>query len=462
MRALLRVFAEGVFFILRERGLLPFGGKDGIISMGGSAGFSFCGRQISREEKAMKKEDLMRIFTETDYVHRSGTPEEKRAAEYLKARCEELGVPARLEGFRVPMGDVEEAHVVIDGEEIPCRGFACCGSGEISGELYYMPDTDKVSMAGAKGKIVLLDTQGIGVFGYKDLMDAGAAGILFQYGNMYYPHEDIDERDLREYVRGEERKVLCAMIHTGSAVKIVASGAKRASISIRQREYDGESHNVVAELPGSREEYITLTAHYDSTSLSHGSYDNMSGCAGLLGVMDAMKDREHSYGLRFVFCGSEERGLLGSKAYVRDHADELPKTALNINLDMIGTALGKFIARVSAEDKLAHYISYMGAEVGFPVSAKTGVYSSDSTPFADNSVPALSFARIASGNAAPIHCRYDTPALISAEQLERDIAFIAEFTRRMANAAVCPVSREIPESVRRELDEYLGRKRKNQ
>lgn len=404
--------------------------------------------------------DLMRIFSDTDYVHRSGTPEEQRAAEYLKDRCEALGVPARIEGFRVPMAEMRGVKVTVDGREIPCRGFFNCGSGSVSAELLYMPSVDKVSLSAAKGKIVLLDTQGVGFFGYKDLMEAGAVGILFQYGNMYYPHGDIDERDLREHVVGDERKVLCAMIHTSSAVEIVRSGAKEAVITIDQREYDGESRNVIAEIPGRRDEFITLSAHYDSTALSHGAYDNMSGCAGLLGVMNALKDRRLNYGLRFVFCGSEERGLLGSKAYVRDHEEELSKTALNVNLDMIGCIMGKFIACVSAEEKLANYISYMGAELGFPVSARVGVYSSDSTPFADKGVPALSFARLASPNAAPIHCRYDTLELMSAEQLEKDIAFIAEFTRRMADSAVCPVSREIPEKVKTELDEYLARKRK--
>ena len=127
---------------------------------------------------------------------------------------------------------------------------------------------------------------------------------------------------------------------------------------------------------------------------------------------------------------------------------------------MIGTWVGKFIARVSAEDRLVHYLSYVGAELSFPVEAKQGVYSSDSTPFADKGVPALSFARLASPNAAPIHCRYDLPELLSMAQMEKDIAFIAEFTRRMAMSAACPVSREIPEKVKTELDEYLFRKRR--
>ena len=389
--------------------------------------------------------NLSNIFKSTDFVHASGTKEELQVAEFLKAQCEELGVPAHLEAFRVAMGEIESAHLFADGKEITCKAFNCCGSGSVEGELYYMPGTDPVSIAGAKDKIVLMDTQGVGFFVYQDLMKAGAKGIIFQYGNMYYPNTDIDQRDLREAVVGEERKVLCAMIHTSQAV-----------------EHDGESHNVIAELPGKRDEFIVLSAHYDSTSLSHGAYDNMSGCAGLLGIMEQLKGKELNYSLRFVFCGSEERGLLGSKAYVKEHKEELDKIVLNINLDMIGTYMGKFISCVSAEDKLAHYISYMAAETGFPIEAKTGVYSSDSTPFADSGIPALSFARIASSNVAPIHCRYDVKDVMSMEQLQWDIDFLVKFTERFANAAVCPVAREIPEKIKKELDEYLARKRKEQ
>ena len=409
----------------------------------------------------MKEKDLKRLFEETDFVHRSGTPQEKQAAEILRDRCGELGLSARLEGFSVPMGEIREAEVLADGESVPCKGVACCGSGTVEGELYYMPGLDPVSIAGAKDRIVLLDSQGVDHFTYQDLMKAGARGILFQFGNLYYPDRDIEERDLRAPVVGEERKVLCAMLHAETGVKLVKEGVKRVRITVDQREYEGTSHNVAAEIPGRREEYVTLTAHYDTTGHSHGAYDNMSGCAGLLMVMEALKDADLNYGLRFVFCGSEERGLLGSKAYVRDHEKELETTALNVNLDMIGTAMGKFIACATAEDKLAHYLSYMGAELGFPVEARCGVYSSDSTSFADKGVPAVSLARIAGNAMAPIHCRYDTLEVLSMEQLMRDGAFITEFVRRMAGAALCPVARTIPDNLKKQLDEYLYRKRKN-
>ena len=239
------------------------------------------------------------------------------------------------------------------------------------------------------------------------------------------------------------------------------SAPKTVSIRIEQKESAGESQNVVAEIPGKTDEWIVLSAHYDSTPLSHGAYDNMSGCIGLLGIMEALCGKAPlRYGLRFVFCGSEEVGLLGSKAYTAAHEKELEKIALNINLDMIGTYMGKFIACVSAEEKLLHFIEYTCALRGWGLQARQDVYSSDSTPFADHGVPALSFARIAPKSQASIHNRYDTRALLSEAQLAEDIDFLTDFTLAMADAVKCPVSREIPENVRTKLDEYLLRKRR--
>jgi Zn-dependent M28 family amino/carboxypeptidase len=201
-----------------------------------------------------------------------------------------------------------------------------------------------------------------------------------------------------------------------------------------------------------------LTAHYDSTSLSEGAYDNMSGSIGLLGIAEYFANKPHRYGLRFIWCGSEERGLLGAKAYCANE-DNLKKIALNINLDMIGCIMGKFIACCTTEEALTYYIKYFGMEYGMSVAVSQDVYSSDSTPFADKGIPALSFARIAPPNTATIHNSYDTTAVMNGEQMVKDIDFITAFTERMANAVYCPVAREIPDNMKDKLDIYLARKR---
>ena len=407
----------------------------------------------------MNKKTIGTILKNTDYVRTSGSPEEKQAAGYLQSLCESMGISVFQESFDVDTAEIITASLAADGREIPCTGYKLCGSGSVEAPLCYLPNTDPASLSRAKGKIVLLDT-GITYWVYQDLLDAGAVGFITYDGDVHYADRDIDRKTLRPYV-SKGRKVPCVNINAKDAFKLVQSAPGSVSIRVDQTESVSTSQNVIAEIPGRTDEWIVLSAHYDSTPLSHGAYDNMSGCIGLLGVMKVLLGKAPlRYGLRFIFCGSEEVGLLGSKAYTAAHEKELEKIALNINLDMIGTYMGRFIACVSAEDKLLHYLEYLCAQRGWGLSARQDVYSSDSTPFADKGVPALSFARIAPKSQATIHNRYDTRALLSADQLIADIGFISDFTLGMADAVRCPVSREIPEDVKTRLDEYLLRKRR--
>ena len=405
----------------------------------------------------MTKEQIMKIFEDTAYVRMGGSTEEKKCAEYIKSCCEAMGMPASLEAFEVDMATIQEAVFLADGEQIPCKGYLNAGSAEVEAPLYYLRSTDPYSLSQCKGKIVLVDGY-LGYWIYQDLLENGAVGFVTYDGNVNYTDFDIDQRELRSYV-SKGNKIPGVNINAKHAVKLIEKNASSAKIVLKQEEYKGTSHNVVAELPGEIPEYIVLTAHYDSTSLSQGAYDNMSGSVGLLGIAEYFKDHPHRYGLRFLWCGSEERGLLGSKAYVAAHEEELKNIALNINLDMIGCIMGKFIACCTSEEKLVNYISYMASELGFGMHAYQDVYSSDSTPFADKGVPAVSFCRSSSPNTATIHNSYDTMAVMKGEHMVKDIAFITAFADRMANAQRCPVAKEMPDNMKDKLDIYLTRKR---
>jgi Zn-dependent M28 family amino/carboxypeptidase len=185
----------------------------------------------------------------------------------------------------------------------------------------------------------------------------------------------------------------------------------------------------------------------------------MSGSVGILALAEYFASHPHHYGIRVIWCGSEERGLLGSKAYVNAHEAEISKILFNVNLDMIGCIMGKFIAACTTEDKLVSFLKYYSDIEGFPVDAKQEVYSSDSTPFADKGIPSMSFARLAPPNTATIHNSYDTLKVMKMEHLEKDIAFITKFVETMANAKHLPVERVIPENIKEKLDIYLFRKR---
>lgn len=407
----------------------------------------------------MDIQSIMKIFDDTAYVRMGGRPEELKAAEYLKARCGELGYEAKIEAFPVQMADIQEATLTVDGNEIPCKGYLCAGSGEVEAPFYYLRGTDPYSLSLCRGKIVMIDGY-LGYWIYRDILDNGAVGFITYDGHVNYADRDIDQRELRAQVHNGD-KIPGVNINVKDAVSLIESGAKTAKITLKQTEYEGQSWNVILDLPGEIDETVVLTAHYDSTSLSNGAYDNMSGSAGIFGVAAHFAKNPHRRSLRFIWCGSEERGLLGSKAYCANE-DNLKNIVLNVNLDMIGSVMGKFITCVSAEEKLLHYINYMGSELGFPVTGRQDVYASDSTPFADKGIPSLSFARLAPNNTGTIHNSYDTAALLSTAQMEADIDFIVAFTARMVGAVRCPVEKTIPDKVKESLDYYLCRKRRPQ
>ena len=406
----------------------------------------------------MKAELIERIFADTAYPRTGGSAEELKTAEYLRGVCAEVGLDAHLEAFEVDMATVHEATLTVDGREYPCKGYLCAGSGEVEAPLYYLTDSDKYTLSLCKGKIVIFDGY-LGYWRYRELIENGAVGFISYDGNVNFADRDIDHRELRSFVSKGE-KLLGVNINAKDAVDIINRDGKLAKITLRQDEYKGSSHNVVADIKGETDRQIVFTAHYDSTSLSQGAYDNMSGCVGLVGLAEYFLKNTPRYSLRFIFCGSEERGLLGSKAYCEAHEKELENVDLVINLDMIGCIMGKFIACATCEEALVSYITYLGCELGFQVKAYQDVYSSDSTPFADKGVPAVSFARAAGRDLAPIHNSYDTAAVMKTERMIEDIEFIRAFASRMANSTICPVAREIPENVKGKLDEYLLRKKK--
>ena len=409
----------------------------------------------------MNTELITKILTDTAFIRTGGSEEELKCARYLAAQMEAFGCKAEIQPFEVSLSHLKPAKLIVDGKEYPCKGYTNVGCADLEAPLYYLRGTDKQSYAGCKGKIVLFDGY-LGTWRYHDLVKAGAVGFISHNGHVNYADDDIDQREVRDMAleKVDFKKIPGVNINIHDAVRLVASGAKTARIVLEQEEYKGESRNVVIDLPGEVDEWITVTGHYDSTPLSVGTYDNMSGALSAMAIGEYFTTHSHRYGIRVILFGSEERGLLGSKAYVKDHPEDIAKTVLNINIDMVGCIMGKFVAGCTTEEKLCHYIEYLGCELGFPVNARQEVYSSDSTPFADAGVPAFTFARDADEvSAATIHDRYDTIAVMSARQMAEDIDFMAAFADRMANAKYMPVAREIPEKMKEDLEKYLARKR---
>jgi len=107
---------------------------------------------------------------------------------------------------------------------------------------------------------------------------------------------------------------------------------------------DRNSFNVVAEIPGTdkKEQVVMMGAHIDSWHAGTGATDNATGVAAIMEAARILQKLEVAprRTIRVVLWGGEEQGLLGSKAYIRDHfgtfedpRPEYSKLAAYINLD---------------------------------------------------------------------------------------------------------------------------------
>lgn len=109
-------------------------------------------------------------------------------------------------------------------------------------------------------------------------------------------------------------------------------------------------HNVAGILPGAKipDEYAVMGAHYDHVgvgrpnaqgdSIYNGADDNASGTTSLMVAAEALaKSRTRpDRSIVFVAFSAEEKGLLGSKAYVANTPLPMDKCVAMINTDMIG------------------------------------------------------------------------------------------------------------------------------
>ena len=93
----------------------------------------------------------------------------------------------------------------------------------------------------------------------------------------------------------------------------------------RYHQDDLNAYNVVAEIPGSdpnlKEELVMLGAHIDSWHAGTGATDNAAGVAVTMEAVRIIQalDLKPRRTIRIGLWSGEEQGLLGSRAYVRNH-----------------------------------------------------------------------------------------------------------------------------------------------
>jgi hypothetical protein len=123
--------------------------------------------------------------------------------------------------------------------------------------------------------------------------------------------------------------VTLAVEHYNRLVRLIDRGVPvKVELNIQTAFHDETTpngFNIVAEIPGVdpvlKDEVVLLGAHFDSVAAGTGATDNAAGCAAMMEAMRILKaiGVKPRRTIRIGLWGGEEQGLLGSRAYVREH-----------------------------------------------------------------------------------------------------------------------------------------------
>ncbi|HCC93635.1 MAG TPA: leucyl aminopeptidase, partial [Flavobacteriaceae bacterium] len=160
--------------------------------------------------------------------------------------------------------------------------------------------------------------------------------------------------------------------------------------------YGNVGNNLIVTKIGEKypDEFIIIDGHYDTLN-GPGANDNGSGTVTLLEIARLIKDIDTDYSIKFIHFTGEERGLIGSQAYVNQIAvPQNLKIKAVLNIDEVGGVANKVNSTIVCEQDESNPTSNnaISAELTnqmaniFPLytTLKTEIsnaYSSDYMPF---------------------------------------------------------------------------------
>lgn len=170
-----------------------------------------------------------------------------------------------------------------------------------------------------------------------------------------------------------------------------------------------DQFNVAGMIPGTdpvlKDELVIYSAHWDHLGMKQGSgdviyngaVDNGSGSASLLAMAQAAVQKPTKRSQLFLWVAAEEKGLIGSEAFIANSPWPLKKIAADLNLDSMN-----FVGRTkdigvpgSQRTDLASMAATVAAQmhltIAKPVPDRAGSYfRSDHFNFAKAGIPAFS------------------------------------------------------------------------
>ncbi|HWR36180.1 MAG TPA: M28 family peptidase [Clostridia bacterium] len=167
--------------------------------------------------------------------------------------------------------------------------------------------------------------------------------------------------------------------------------------------------NVICTLPGKSDGVIIIGAHFDHVVSGDGVVDNWSGAALLPSLFESVRVDEREHTLVFIGFTAEEKGLIGSKSYVKSLTREQRSNILAmVNIDTLGLSPTK-VWGSHADPALVKALAHIASMMHLPVAIVNveNVGSADSEAFREKKIPAITIHSVTESTLPILHSDRD-------------------------------------------------------
>ncbi|WP_170172455.1 M28 family metallopeptidase [Hymenobacter rigui] len=235
-----------------------------------------------------------------------------------------------------------------------------------------------------------------------------------------------------------------------NSIPSTASGPTVALVAARveaklQRQY--HTQNIVGYLPGriQPDSFLVVTAHYDHLGTMGrrtyfpGANDNASGTAMLLELAAyyARPENRPAYSLVFIGFGAEEAGLIGSQYFVEHPLVPLNRIRFLLNLDLLGTGSeGATVVNGRVFERQFQQLQQLNAEHRYlpALGARGRAANSDHYHFSEQGVPA--FFLYTRGGTTAYHDVEDRPETLPLTTFPQVFQLLRDFLNLQGAAMV--------------------------
>jgi len=243
--------------------------------------------------------------------------------------------------------------------------------------------------------------------------------------------------------------------------RLLAAGPVRVALNVANT-FDtspAQERNVAAEIKGTVPgETVLVGGHFDSWDWGQGAQDDGSGVAAILEAARILKPLEVKprRTIRFVFFSGEEEALLGSRAYVERHHDELDGLRAVLIMDAgAQTPRGFSLQGRSDIEAAARSLLAPLASLGASGVSLAADFTMDHAPFLAAGIPVFTLWVDEGEYDIHHHAASDTFDKVDPHLLALDTAVMAVAAFRIANAPE-PPGRRLSATEATQLLEKLG------